>query len=141
MPAFTLEYRSIGLHPTCIGNERLRIGDDGALDYTRNTRECAKAEVWTNDWKRLGVLSATTLVRVEQALADSGLFALPETIIDEAAEGGTRQELDLRIGERECHLVVQNAPCPGFEAFVRLLRQTVADLEYRLTERSSGSVD
>lgn len=131
MHVLVLEYRRIGLHPTCIGNDRIRIAADGALDYARNDRECGPGQQWTGDWQHLGLLDEAGLARIRQVAVAGGVLDLPDAVIDEAVEGGAREELDLWLAGRERHLVVQNAPCPPFQAFARMLRQTAADLRFR----------
>jgi hypothetical protein len=117
----TVEYRRIGRLPTCIGNERIRIDGDGEVSHSRNTVECESDATWSAPWRPVGRLDAAALTRLTQQIIDTGILGLDPELIDETAEGGTREEMDIAIGERECRFVAENTDPPPFRAVVKLL--------------------
>ena len=122
-----IEYRKIGLLATCIGNERIRLDADGGLYHARNTRECGECELWSDDWRKAGDLDAVDVERLLQEIRESGVLALPAATIDEAAEGGRREELVLRIDGAERRFAVQNCDVPPFRRAVQVLWGALQD--------------
>ncbi|RNF86205.1 hypothetical protein [Montanilutibacter psychrotolerans] len=129
--ALELEFRRISLQPGCLGNERMRVGADGALDYSQNLAECVPGQQWNSQWQHLGQLGADELSRLSGAVLDSGLLELEQISVDESVEGGSREELDLRFGDDSWHFVVQNTRPPAFVSVTRVIRQIVADRQFR----------
>jgi hypothetical protein len=127
--ALTVEYRSIGLLPTCVGNERIRIGGDGRVSYSRNIRECDEGTVWSAPWRDVGWLDDAALVRLREQITGSGLLEVPPESIDETAEGGRREEIDLTIDDRKHHYALQNAEAPPFRTVVKLLWEVIFELD------------
>jgi hypothetical protein len=125
----TLEYRRIGQLPTCIGNERIRIAGDGRVSYSRNTVECDEGTAWSAPWRDVGWLDDAALARLREQITGSGLLELPAESIDETAEGGRREEIDLTINERKYHFVVQNVEASPFRTVVKLLWGIIFELE------------
>jgi hypothetical protein len=123
-----IEYRRIGRLPTCVGNERLRIETDGRVSHARNTAECEPGVQWSAPWQAVGTLDAPALARLEQQIVETGLLRLPAQSIDDAAEGGKREEIDLVLDGRSHHVVVENVDPPPFRAAVRLLWGVLAEL-------------
>lgn len=119
--AVALEYRRIGRLPTCIGNERLRVSDDGRVFHARNTAECAKGQVWSAPWREIGRLDASALASLADDARASGILNEPAAAIDDTAEGGSREELDLTLDGKTFHWVVQNADAPAFRTVVTRL--------------------
>ena len=117
----TIEYRRIGRLPTCIGNERIRIAADGEVSHSRNTVECEPDVTWSEPWRMVGRLDAAALARLTQQIIDTGILGLEPESIDEAAEGGTREEMEMAIDEREYRFVAENTDPPPFRAVVKLL--------------------
>lgn len=116
-----IEYRKTGLLATCLGNERIRIGEDGGLYYSRNNQECELGELWSDGWKQIGRLDSLAVKKLVRAIRESGILALPPTMIDEDIEGGKREELLLTIDTVTYRYVVQNSDVPPFKNVVRLL--------------------
>jgi hypothetical protein len=127
----TLEYRRIGRLPTCIGNERIRITGDGEVSHSRNTVECEPGAEWSASWRPVGKLDAAAMARLTQQIIDTRVLESDPESIDETAEGGTRQEMDIAIGEREHHFVAENTDPAPFRAAVRLLWGVMFELEPR----------
>ena len=125
----TVEYRRIGRLPTCIGNERIRIAADGEVSHSRNTVECESDVTWSAPWRPVGRLDATALTRLAQQIIDTGILGLEPESIDEAAAGGTRQEMDIAVGGREYRFVAQNTDPRPFRAVVKLLWGVMFELE------------
>ena len=125
----TIEYRRIGLLPTCLGNERIRIAGDGLVSHARNTVECDNGEKWSAPWRPVGTLEAAALTRLTQQVVDTGITGLEPESIDEAADGGTREEMDIVIQDREYHFVAQNTDPPPFRAVVKLLWGAIFELQ------------
>jgi hypothetical protein len=117
----TLEYRRIGRLPTCIGNERIRISSDGEVSHSRNTVECESEAEWSASWRTAGRLDATAMARLTQQIIDTGILGLEPESIDESAEGGTREEMEIALGEKEYRFVAENTDPPPFRAVVKLL--------------------
>ena len=126
----TLEYRRLGRLPTCIGNERIRIASDGDVSHSRNSVECDDNAAWSTPWRVAGRLDAAALTRLTQQIIDTGILGLEAASIDETAEGGTREELDLTIDGREYRFVAENTDPPSFRAVVRLLWGVMFELGF-----------
>jgi len=121
MPDLAIEYRQISQLPTCIGNERIRISHDGRVWHSRNSMECEAGELWSDAWHSVGQLDAAALTRLRRQILDSGLLELVPQSVAATAEGGTREEMDVAIDDREYHFVVQNTEQPPFREIVSLL--------------------
>jgi hypothetical protein len=126
----TVEYRRIGRLPTCIGNERIRLAADGEVSYSRNTVECEPDATWSAPWRRIGRLDAAAVTQIGQQIIDTGILGTEPESIDETAEGGTREEIDIVLGEREYHFVAENTDPPPFRAAVKLLWGVMFGLGY-----------
>lgn len=126
MAEVVIEYQRIGLLPTCLGNERLRILADGVIEHSVNSRECEAGELWSSDWQEAGRLDGTALVRLRAAISDSGLLVLPPAMIDEDVDGGKREELRVSIDGADHCFVAQNSDPPALRAVVRLLWDALA---------------
>lgn len=116
-----VEYRKIGLLATCLGNERIRIGTDGGLYYSRNSQECELGELWSDGWKQIGRLDSLAVNELLQAIRGSGILVLSPTMVDNEVGGGKREELLLTIDTVTYRYVVQNSDSPPFRKVVRLL--------------------
>lgn len=127
----TLEYRRLGRLPTCIGNERIRIAHNGEVSHSRNTVECESSAGWSAPWRTVGTLDAAAMTRLTQQIVDTGILELDPESIDEAVEGGKREEMDLTIDEREYHFVAENTDPPAFRAVVKLLWGVLFELKGR----------
>jgi len=117
-----IEYRRIGLHPTCIGNERIRLEGDGRLYYAKNSRECAEGQRWSDEWRFVGRVGASALAAFLTSINESGVVNLPESTVDASAEGGKREELDVCIDGAVYRCSLENAEHPAFSDVVRRLR-------------------
>ena len=126
----TIEYRRIGRLPTCIGNERIRLAADGEVSHSRNTVECESDAAWSAPWRAVGRLDAAAVTRIRQQIVDTGIFGVEPESIDETAEGGTREEMDIALGEREYHFVAENTDPPPFRAVVKLLWGVMFELGF-----------
>lgn len=123
--AIAIEYRRLGRLPTCIGNERIRVTADGQVAHSRNVVECAEGQAWSAEWTTSGRLDAPALAALEQDIRGSGLLEMAPQSIDDTAEGGVREELDVTLDERDYHWVVENVPAPALRAVVARLRGVV----------------
>ncbi len=121
MAAFAIEYRRIGRLATCVGNERIRVSDAGDVYHSRNSGPCGPGRLWNDDWQHLGRLDAEARSGLRQAIVESGILGSPAESIDESAEGGTREEIDLTLDRREHRFVVQNRENPAFRTVVTVL--------------------
>jgi hypothetical protein len=126
----TLEYRRIGRLPTCIGNERIRITGDGEVSHSRNTVECESEAEWSASWRTAGQLDAAAMARLTQQIIDTGILGLEPESIDESAEGGTREEMEIALGDREYRFVAENTDPPPFRAVVKLLWGVMFELGF-----------
>lgn len=124
-----IEYRLIGLLPTCIGNERIRITDDGEVSHSRNTVECEQGARWSASWRTVGHLDPERIARLTKGIDAAGLLDVPPESIDESALGGKREEIDFTIDGHEHHFVVQNSDSRPFRAVVTLLWGVIFELE------------
>ena len=127
-----VEYRRIGLHPTCIGNERIRLEADGRLSYAKNTRECVEGQLWSDELHFLGRIGADALAALIDTIKSSGVIDLPETMVDPSAEGGKREELDLFIDGVMHGRILENTEHPAFSAVVRHLRGIMMEMRASL---------
>lgn len=125
MAEYLIEYRKIGLLATCIGNERIRVDRDGGLYYSRNRHECKPGELWSDGWKQVGRLDSAAVRKLVQDIRDSGVLALPPSVIDDEFEGGKREELMLMIETVTHQYVVQNTDIPAFKKVVQLMWNTL----------------
>ena len=122
MQGFCVEYRKISQLPTCLGNERLCITSDGRLYHSRNVCECELGELWSDGWHEMGRLGAEVHDQLAQVILRSGLLELDSSYwVDENVEGGRREELDVTIGKRRYHFLVQNNAPPEFRYVVKFL--------------------
>lgn len=127
-----VEYSRIGLHPTCIGNERIRLEADGRLFYAKNTRECAEGQLWSDELHFQGRVGANALAALIDAVKSSGVINLPETMVDPSAEGGKREELELSIDGIMFSRILENIEHPAFSAVVRHLRGLLVEMRASL---------
>jgi len=117
-----VEYRKISQLPTCLGNERLCITSDGRLYHSRNVCECELGELWSDGWHEIGRLGAEVRDQLAQVIFRSGLLELDASCwVDENVEGGKREELDVTIGKRTYHFLVQDNGPPEFRYVVKFL--------------------
>ena len=126
-----LEYRRLRRLPTCIGNERIRIASNGDVSHSRNSVECEADAAWSTPWRPVGRLDAAALARLTRQIVDTGILGGEAASIDEAAEGGTREELDLSIDGRDYHFVAENTDPAPFRAVVTLLWGVLFELGFR----------
>ncbi|MFH7319968.1 hypothetical protein ACHHRT_05055 [Desulfurivibrio sp. D14AmB] len=95
MPPLSIEYRRLGLLPTCLGNEALRVSGDGEIRHRKNHRECETDQLWSEPWRLIGRLEQEHLADLWQAVAATEslapLTALAEDEEDE--EDGGYEEL------------------------------------------------
>jgi hypothetical protein len=117
----TVEYRRLGRLPTCIGNERIRVASNGDVAHSRNTVECETDAAWSAPWRLVGRLDAAAVTQLGQQIIDTGILGVEPESIDETAEGGTREEMDIAIDGRDYHFVAENTDRPPFRAVVKLL--------------------
>ena len=120
MSQLVVEYRKIGLLPTCIGNERIRVAGS-RVSYARNTRECEPDERWSDEWRIIGELTADAAAALAAEIRDSGLLRSRPESIDDTAEGGKREEISLTIDDVTYEFVVQNTEHAEFRRAVRAL--------------------
>ena len=123
-----IEYCKIGLLATTIGNERIRVDSDGGLYYSRNSHECMAGELWNGSWQQFGKLDAAAVHDLLQGIRESGVLVLPPVTVDEAVEGGKREELTLQIDAVMHRYVVQNSDQPAFRKVVQLLWGTFIEV-------------
>lgn len=116
-----VEYRSIGRLPTCVGNERIRIHSDGEVSHSRNTVECDPGSAWSAPWRSAGRIDAAAMARLSRQIVETGVLGLSPQTIDQQAQGGRREELDLSIDGRDYRFVAENTDPPPFRAVVTLL--------------------
>lgn len=121
MAGLAIEYRRIGRLATCVGNERIRVTDAGEVYYSRNSGPCAPGRVWLDEWQPLGRLGPGAHSDLQRAVVESGILDSPAESIDESAEGGSREEIDLTLDGRERRYVVQNLESKAFRAVVAAL--------------------
>jgi hypothetical protein len=126
LTAPVIEYQRIGLLPTCVGNERIRILADGGIEHSVNIRECEPGELWSSGWQQKGRLDDAALARLRAAIRQSGLLALPRAMIDEDVDGGKREELRVSIDGADHCFIAQNCDPPALRAVVRLLWDALA---------------
>lgn len=117
-----IEYRLISLHPTCIGNERIRLEMDGRIYSSKNSRECDEGQLWSAAWQYQGRIDATALAAISELIASSGVIDLPETMVDSLAVDGKREELEVCIAGTVYCRALHNVEQPAFHLVVLHLR-------------------
>jgi hypothetical protein len=127
--ALAVEYRRIGQLPTCLGNERIRIGVDGRVDHSRNTVECEPGVPWSTPWRSVGRLDEAAMAQLERQMVETGVFSLPAETRAESVEGGRREELDLTRDGGATRIALHNADNAAFRAAVQLLWGVMFSLE------------
>lgn len=121
MAAPLIEYRLISLHPTCIGNERIRLEMDGRIYSAQNSRECEEGQLWNAAWQYRGKVDAHVLGDFIDLIVSSGLIDLPEIISDPLTEDGKREELEVCIAGTVYSRILHNVDQPAFRLIVRQL--------------------
>ena len=61
------------------------------------------------------------MARLTRQIVDTAVLGLDRETIDETAQGGRREQLDLSIDGREHHFVAENTDPPPFRSVVKLL--------------------
>lgn len=117
-----IEYRRISLHPTCIGNERIRLETDGRIYHAKNSRECEEGQLWSAGWQYKGKVDANVLAAFIDLVASSSLIDLPEIMGDSSVEDGSREELAVSMAGVSYCRRLHNAEHPAFRLVVRQLR-------------------
>jgi len=92
--------------------------------------ECEADAAWSAPWRPVGRLETAALTRLTQQIIDTGIRWVEPESIDEAAEGGTREELDIAIAEGEYRFVAENTDPPPFRAVVKLLWGVMFELGF-----------
>lgn len=125
-----VEFRSINQTQSCVGNYRVKVTQTGALFYARNTQECRRGEDWSSSWpsEPSRQLSATDMQGLQALVQGGGVLELPARVTDpaRATSGGHREEVDIRIGDVEHRVVVDNTSAVPVDALRRLLLGWVA---------------
>jgi hypothetical protein len=85
--------------------------------------------MWSAPWRDVGWLDDAALLRLREQITGSGLLELPSESIDEAAQGGRREEIDLTIDQRKYRFVVQNTEARPFRTVVKLLWGVIFELD------------
>jgi hypothetical protein len=66
-------------------------------------------------------MDAAAMARLSRQIIDAGILESSRETVDETAQGGRREELDLTIDGRGYHFVAQNAEVLPFRTVVTLL--------------------
>ncbi len=115
----------ISLSPSCRGNEQFIIDADGVFFYRRNVADCEKDEDWSTPLRQICVLNEKQLTALKKLVQTDDFLALPEKIIDEYAEDGSRQEMTVWTGDQHRLIVVQNCHPAAFDLVVKTLRRLI----------------
>jgi hypothetical protein len=117
----SIQYRKISLHPTCLSNERIRVDKSGQIFHSKNTRECSEGQIWSDGWKKVGLVNAATRTELQQTIESISRLALPRKMIDDTAQDGKREELDFTLGTVRHRYVMQNREHQALRKAIRLL--------------------
>jgi len=131
VPAFSVELRRITKHPTCLGNERVKVDDQGAVVSATNQAECAAGTVWSTPYPAAPRYRLTAAERDQlgRLLQTSGVMDLPPLTTDPAkvTTDGAREELDILVGSRHAVVAVEGTEVAAFAK----VRQALLDLSKR----------
>lgn len=130
-PAFSVELRRITKHPTCLGNERIKVDDQGGVVSAINQAECAPGTAWSTPYPAAPRYRLTTAERNQLGtlLQTSGAMDLPPLSTDpaKATADGLREELDIVVGARHAVVAIENTEVAAFSR----VRQAMIDLSKR----------
>lgn len=130
-PVFSVEFRRITKHPTCLGNERIKVDDQGAVFTATNQTECAPGTAWSTPYPASPRTRLTSVERNQlgQLLQTSGAMGLPALSTDpnKATTGGYREELDIALGGQRAVVAVEGTEVAAFSK----VRQALIDLSAR----------
>lgn len=130
-PAFSVELRRITKHPTCLGNERVKVDDQGAVVSATNQTECAAGTAWSTPYPAAPRYRLTAAERNQLGalIQTSGVLELPALSTDPAkvSTDGMREELDLLVGSRHAVVAVEGTEVAAFTK----VRQALIDLSKR----------
>ena len=131
VPAFSVEFRRITRHPTCRGNERIKVDDQGAVFTATNQADCAPGAAWSTPYPAAPRVRLAPAEREQlgQLIQRSGAMSLPALSTDpnKATSGGYREELDIVLGGRHAVVAVEDTQVAAFTA----VRQALIDLSAR----------
>jgi hypothetical protein len=122
-----LEFEQRTRMPTRIGNQLVRVDDDGAIYAHQNAREPALGTDWTVDptAARRGMI-AHPRETIERALCKHGFFELPPLHEAPATQGGVIRRLTYWDREGTAWTVtVDRAKVPEFDRLVKKLLETL----------------
>lgn len=123
---FSVEYRSVTRHPTCLGNHRVKVDAQGRVFQARNDKECTeKGQRWSAPYpaQPARTLSAGELAALAQRVRRAGFFELPAQITDprKATTGGRVEEIEVQDGERRHQVSADNKSLPAFDEVRQLV--------------------
>jgi hypothetical protein len=123
-----LEYRLMSRQSTCVGNERIRVDQRGALYRSRNSVECKVGQLWTSAYPKSPVVQLTRAQRdsLFEAVRKRRILQLPAVIQNELVADGTVQEMIVVCGNARQMVTVINAKSPSFESVRDLLLRLAA---------------
>lgn len=124
-----VEYRCISRHPTCIGNERIRLETDGRLYWSQNSRECDEGQLWSAEWQYQGRVGEEALQALMHRIRETAVLNVPEKSVNSETEGGKREELELYINGKIHRYRLENTTCPAFSAVVHHLYGLMATVQ------------
>src|SRR5438477_367705 len=117
-PVFSVEFRRITRHPTCLGNERIKVDDHGAVFTATNQAECASGTVWSTPYPAAPRYRLTSAERDQlgHLIQTSGAMSLPPLSTDpnRATTDGYREELDIVLDGRHAAVAVESTEVAAF---------------------------
>jgi hypothetical protein len=130
-PVFSVEFRRITKHPTCLGNERVKVDDHGAVFTATNQADCAAGNAWSTPYPAAPRyrLSAAERDQLGRLIQSSGAMTLPALSTDpaKATSDGYREELDIVLDGRHAVVAVEDTQVAAFSR----VRQALIDLSTR----------
>jgi hypothetical protein len=128
---FSIEYRRITRHPTCRGNQRIKVDAHGAVFTAVNQADCAPGTAWSTPYPASPSTQLPPAERDQLArlIRSSGAMDLPALSTDptKAAMDGFRDELEIDLGGRHVVVAVEQTEVAGFSQ----VRQALVDLAAR----------
>lgn len=127
---FFIEYRAVTRHPTCLGNQRVKIDAQGRVFQSRNDKECTeKGQRFSAPYpaQPARTLSAGELAGLARRGRRAGFFDLPAQITDpkKSTTGGQVQEIEVQDGGRRHQVSADNKTLPAFEEVRQLILDQV----------------
>lgn len=124
-----LEFRELGLSPTCIDNYRVCVFSDGTIKEMRNELECDPDKQWSGNWTTIKKLGHDHVIRLKEYLSNSGFSGLPEFIEDmnKGSTDGIYTEIEIWLDDTHHKSTLVSGESPVFDNVHQYLLSLLRD--------------